>query len=115
MKTVFAEQKVRWELLEWGQHHTPPVQLRCMAIALDLTRLTSEPDNLTLRRETRTRITRLEEAVRTENAVPVLENSGNDKSPLQQEHRLAQLGQIAPPVLAFVFGFLFSFIGGVQL
>ena len=114
METRFAEQKVRWELLEWGQNHTPPVQLRCMAIALDLTRLASEPDNLTLRRETMKRIARLEEAVRTENAVPVLENSGNDKSPLQQEHRLPRLGQTSP-VLVFVFGFLFSFIGAVQV
>ena len=115
METRFAEQKVRWELLEWGQHHTPPIQLRCMAIALDLTRLASEPDNLTLHRETMERIARLEEAVRTENAVSVLENNGYDKSPLQQEHRLPLLKQIASPVLAFVFGFLFIFIGGVQV
>ena len=67
MQTRFAEQKVRWDLLEWGQHHTPPIQLRCMAIALDLTRLASDPKNPTLRREAMKRIARLEEAVRTEN------------------------------------------------
>ena len=84
MEARFSEQKIRGELLEWGQRHSPPIQLRCMAIALDLTRLASEPYNLSLRRETMKRIARLEEAVRTENPVPVLENSGNDKSRLQK-------------------------------
>ena len=74
METV-AEQKVRWDLLEWAQHQTPPIQLRCMAIALDLTRLVNEPDNPTLRHETMKRMARLEQAVCGENAVSVLENS----------------------------------------
>ena len=118
MVTRFEAQKVRNELLEWGRQHTPPVQLRCVNIALNLERLASEPDNLTLYRETARRITSLEEAVRTENAASTLGYSGNDKPPLQQherEHRPPPLGQIAAPVLAFVFGFLCIFIGGVQV
>ena len=98
METRFAEQNVRWELLEWGQHHTPPIQLRCMAIALDLTRLASEPDNPTFRRETMKRIARLEEAVRTENATATLGYlSGSDKPPRQQhetEHRPPQMAEL---------------------
>ena len=108
METRFAEQKVRWELLEWGQHHTPPVQLRCMAIALDLTRLASEPDNPKLRRETMKRISRLEEEVRTEKPASTLgSSSGNENPPRQQHEPEHRPGRIASPVLAFVFGFLF--------
>ena len=66
MVTRFEEQKVRRELLEWGRHHTPPVQLRCVTIALNLERLAGAPDNLTLRRETTRRIASLEEAVRSQ-------------------------------------------------
>ena len=109
--TIGHQQTVCSDLLEWGRQHTPPMQLRCMAVALDLTRLASEPDNLTLRRETMQRIARLEEAVRTENTTSTLGySSGNDRPPRQQheaEHRPPQMGRIASPVLAFVFGFLF--------
>ena len=101
MELGFAEQKVRWDLLEWGQQHTLAVQLRCMAIALDLTRLAIEPGNLKLRRETMTRIARLEEEVRTQNAGLTLGScSRNDKAPLQKEQRVPLLGQIASPVSA---------------
>ena len=74
MVTRFEEQKVRSELLEWCRHHTPPVQLCCITIALNLARLASEPDNLKLRRETTRRIASLEEAVRSqaENAASAL-------------------------------------------
>ena len=119
MVTPLEEQKVRSELLEWGRHHTAPVQLRSMAIALNLARLEGEPDNLKLRRETTKRIASLEEALRIENAESAPAYwSGNDKPPEQQhepEHRPTQMGRIASPVLAFVFGFLFIFIGGVQV
>ena len=87
MVTRFEAQKVRSELLEWGRHHTPPVQLRCVNIALNLERLVGEPDNLTLCRETARRIASLEETVRTENAASALGYSGNDKPPLQQHER----------------------------
>ena len=112
MVTSLDQQKVCSDLLEWGRQHTPPMQLRCMAVTLDLTRLASEPDNLTLRRETMKRIAHLEEAVRTENTTSTLgySSSGNDKPPRQQheaEHRRPQIGRVASPVLAFVFGFLF--------
>jgi len=82
METRLAEQKVRWDLLQWGQHQAPPIQARCMAIAFDLTCLASNPDNLTLRRDTMKRIVRLKEAVRTENAESASGNwTQNDTQP----------------------------------
>ena len=66
MVTRCEEQKIGSELLEWCQHHTPPVQLRCLAIALNLARLAGEPDNIHLRLETTRRIASLEEAVRSQ-------------------------------------------------
>ena len=111
MVTPLDQQKVCSDLLEWGRQHTAPVQLRCVTIALNLERLAGEPDNSELRRETTRRIASLEEAVRTENTTSTLGySSGNDKPPRQQheaEHRPPQMGRIASPVLAFVFGFLF--------
>lgn len=76
----------RNDLLQWGQHQAPPIQVSCMAIAFDLTCLASGPDNPALRRDTMKRIARLEEAVRTESAEPALGNSSqNDKPPRQQQ------------------------------
>ena len=116
MEARVAEQNVRWQLLEWGQRHPLPVQVRCMAIALDLTRLASEPDNLTFRREAMERIARLEEAVRTKKPASTLGySSGNETPPRQLHEREHRPGRIASPVLAFVFGFLFIFIRGVQV
>ena len=119
MVTSLDQQKVCSDLLEWGRQHTAPVQLRCMAVTLDLTRLAREPDNLTLRRDTLKRIARLEEAVRTENTTSTLgySSSGNDKPPRQQhkaELGPPQMGRIASPVLAFVLAFC-SLSIGIQL
>ena len=58
------EHKIRRELLEWCQHSPPPVQLRCITIAINLARLASDSDNLELRRETMRYITSLEAALR---------------------------------------------------
>ena len=78
MVTRFEAQEVRRELLEWCRHHTPPVQLCCINIALNLARLASEPDDLKLRRETTGRIASLEEAVlsQAENAASALGSVG---------------------------------------
>ena len=111
METRFAGQKVRWDLVQWGQHQAPPIQARCMAVAFDLTCLASNPDNLALRRDTMKRIARLKEAVRTENTESASGNwSQNDTRPRQQyaaEHRPSRMGPIASSVLAFATGLLF--------
>src|SRR5262245_58071921 len=63
MTTLAEEQLVRRALLEWAQHQTHSVKIRCDIIAINLARLASDPHNLTLRRTTMTHVASLAAAL----------------------------------------------------